>query len=75
MDILRSAAERGIRYLEELGERPVGPRPEAIAALDSLDIPFPDESTPAEQMLQTLDELGSPATVGSPECASRCLFR
>jgi glutamate/tyrosine decarboxylase-like PLP-dependent enzyme len=66
MEILRSAAERGIRFLEGLGDRPVGPRPEAIAALERFDVPFPDDPTPAETMLEMLDTLGSPATVGSP---------
>jgi glutamate/tyrosine decarboxylase-like PLP-dependent enzyme len=65
MDILRSAAERGIRYLENIGERPVVPGPESIAALDRFDIPLPDDPIPPAQMLQMLDTLGSPATVGS----------
>lgn len=66
MEILRSAAERGIRYLEGLKKRRVGPRPEAIAALDRFDMPFPDDPMTPENMLEMLDTLGSPATVGSP---------
>jgi glutamate/tyrosine decarboxylase-like PLP-dependent enzyme len=66
MEILRSAAERGIRYLENLGHQPVVPEPDAIAALDQLDIPLPEHPIPPEQMMEMLDTLGSPATVGSP---------
>lgn len=65
MEILRSAAERGIRFLEGLGDRTVGPAPEAIAALERFDVPFPDDPMAAEAMLEMLDSLGSPATVGS----------
>lgn len=65
MDILRSAAERGMHFLETLSERSVAPHPDALAALDQLDIPLPAEGIPAEEMLKLLDEIGSPATIGT----------
>ena len=65
MEILRSAARRGIRFLETLGDRPVAPSPEAVAALDRFDVPLPGKGCDPETMLEQLDRLGSPATVAS----------
>jgi len=65
MDILLSAARRGIRFLETISERPVAPRPEAIAALDQLDVPMPQDGTDPESLIEQLDALGSPATVAT----------
>ncbi len=61
---MQSAAERAVRYLEEVQERRVGPSPEAVAALGAFYEPFPAEPSPAEDVLRTLDEFGSPATMG-----------
>src|SRR4051794_24156226 len=61
-DLLQSSAERAIRYLESLPERPVRPDPEAVARLAELHVPLPESSTEPERVLRLLDELGSPAT-------------
>ncbi|MGD2031777.1 MAG: pyridoxal-dependent decarboxylase, partial [Gammaproteobacteria bacterium] len=65
MEILRSAARRGIRFLETLDNRPVAPAPEAVANLDKFDVPLPQKGCDPETMLEQLDRLGSPATVAS----------
>ncbi len=65
MEILRSAARRGIRFLETLDHRAVAPSPEAVAALDEFDAPLPRQGCDPETMLEQLDRLGSPATVAS----------
>lgn len=64
-DVLRSAAERAIRYLDGLGARGVAPTPEAVAALRGFAHPLPEDGTPPEDVLARLDDLGSPATVAS----------
>ena len=63
--LLSNAAERAIRYLEGLGERRVFPSPEAHQRLAELEFDFPDVPTLPEEVLATLDEIGSPATVAS----------
>ena len=63
--LIEDAARRGRRYLRELGDRPVGPSPQALAALDELDAPLPDEPSSPAQALELLDRLGSPATVAT----------
>jgi glutamate/tyrosine decarboxylase-like PLP-dependent enzyme len=63
-ELLRDAAERSISYLESLAERPVSPRPEAVAALSALDVPLPEKPTDARVVLERLDELVTPATMG-----------
>src|SRR5689334_17145114 len=63
--LLRDAAERAIRYLNELDERSVGPTAEAIAALSVLDAPLPESSSDPADVLALLDRVGSPATTAS----------
>ena len=65
MDVLRDAAERSIAYRERLERRPVAPDPAALAGLGALDIPFPDASLGAAEVLAELDRIGSPATVAT----------
>ncbi|HEY7356986.1 MAG TPA: aminotransferase class V-fold PLP-dependent enzyme [Ktedonobacterales bacterium] len=62
-ELLMDAAERGIRYRENLGERRVAPASEAVARLTELGGPLPDAPTDAASVLKLLDEIGSPATV------------
>lgn len=61
--LLEGAAHSAIGYLAEEDTRPVAPRPEALAALDALRGPLPEEPTNAEDVLRLLDTYGSPATV------------
>src|ERR1043166_4093642 len=62
--VLQSAAQRAIQYVEEISERRVAPSPEAVRALDAFDEPFPQGPAAPEEVIRTLDELGSPATMG-----------
>ena len=63
-DLLRSAAERAIHYLEGLDNRAVRPDPVAVARLKEFDIPFPEQPVEPSAVLAMLDELASPATMG-----------
>ena len=65
-DLLLDTARRSARYLEGLDGRAVTPTPEALAALRRLaGAPLPQHGLAAEQVLATLDDVGSPATVAS----------
>ena len=64
-DLLQDAAARADRYLSGLAERRVSPSPDAVARLDRLGGPLPDAGEPASEVLALLDEVGSPATVGT----------
>ncbi|MHB1356899.1 MAG: pyridoxal phosphate-dependent decarboxylase family protein [Anaerolineae bacterium] len=61
-ELLENAAQRAITYLQTLDSRGVAPTPEAIARLADLNEPLPDNPTPDEVVLRTLDEVCSPAT-------------
>ncbi|HTY12301.1 MAG TPA: pyridoxal-dependent decarboxylase [Bacteroidota bacterium] len=63
-DVLRSAAERAIKYLEGLERRGVRPDPDAVRRLQELDIPFPETPAQPDAILRMLDEYVSPATMG-----------
>ncbi|MFN8590180.1 MAG: aminotransferase class V-fold PLP-dependent enzyme [Thermomicrobiales bacterium] len=60
--LLRDGAERAIRYLGGLDERPVGVASEAIARLALLDEALPDSPRVAAEVLAQLDTIGSAAT-------------
>jgi glutamate/tyrosine decarboxylase-like PLP-dependent enzyme len=64
-ELLSNASKRAIRYLEGLSERRVFPFQEARDGLSELEFDLPAGPTPPEQVLATLDEIGSPATVAS----------
>ena len=61
-ELLISAAERAIRYLDGLNERGVAPDPTIVARLAELDIPLPDHPSPADETLALLNSYG-PATM------------
>ncbi len=63
--LLRHAATRSADYLNHLGTRPVFPSPKTLARLTELGGSLPDDPTDPEQVLEILDEIGSPATVAS----------
>jgi glutamate/tyrosine decarboxylase-like PLP-dependent enzyme len=65
MHILEAAAARSIRYLDGLEARPVAPTAESIAALDRFDGPLPDAPCEPGDILDLLDEVGSPATMAT----------
>jgi glutamate/tyrosine decarboxylase-like PLP-dependent enzyme len=64
-ELLSDVATRASRYLAGINERPVAPSSEAIARLQGLGGPLPDASADPAQILALLDEIGSPATVGT----------
>src|SRR5690242_6482652 len=64
-DLLMDAANRGARYVSEIGSRRVAPRPEDIARVSSLGGPVPEEPADPKAVLAQLDEFGSPATIAS----------
>lgn len=63
-DLLMDAAKRAIKYREEITDRLVGPSAGAIERLREFEIPLPDNPVNPGQMLEILDEIGSPATIG-----------
>jgi glutamate/tyrosine decarboxylase-like PLP-dependent enzyme len=63
-DLLVRTAEIAARYLETLKERSVAPAPEAVAGLAELNQPLQDSLRTPTEVLETLDRIGSPATVG-----------
>jgi len=64
-DLIREAARRSARYLEDLNERSVAPPPEAVARLKGFDVPLQHEPIAPIKVLAELDDLGSAATVAS----------
>ena len=57
--------DRALAYLGGVADRPVGPDREAVARLSELDFALPDAGLAPPDVLQMLDESGSPATVAS----------
>ena len=64
-ELLESASARAIAYLESLDKRRVSPDADAVQHLADLDISLPDAGIDPQTMLNTLDQIGSPATVAS----------
>ncbi len=64
-DLLTDAAQRAVRYLANLPDRPVRPQPAAVARLREWDAPLPDAPADPGTILRQLDELGSPATMAT----------
>jgi glutamate/tyrosine decarboxylase-like PLP-dependent enzyme len=62
-ELLKLAAGTAARYLQTLEHRGVAPTAEALARLSELDEAFPAHGASPEDVLRTLDEVGSPATV------------
>jgi hypothetical protein len=63
-DLLNRTAEIAARYLETLDERGVAPAPEALALLAELDQPLQEDPQDPTAVLEMLDRIGSPATMG-----------
>ncbi len=61
--LLLDAAQRGVRYRAAVANRPVAPEPAALAALAAFDTALPDRGRDAQDVLDQIDRLGSPATV------------
>ncbi|MCX6152396.1 MAG: aminotransferase class V-fold PLP-dependent enzyme [Ignavibacteriales bacterium] len=63
-ELLLDTARRSIHYREEILNRSVVPTAEAIKQLKKFDIPFPQNPSTPENVINMLDEIGSPATMG-----------
>lgn len=64
-ELLAETAERAARYLLEINDRSVAPSAEAIAGLEALAGPLPNEPSDPAKVLALLDDIGSPATVAT----------
>ena len=64
-ELLGDAAARAARYLTELDRRSVVPSPEAVARLQTLGGPLPENPSAPAEILALLDDIGSPATVAT----------
>jgi glutamate/tyrosine decarboxylase-like PLP-dependent enzyme len=63
-DLLNQAAAIAALYLETLDERGVSPTPEALARLAELNQPLQQDPQNPAAVLEMLDRIGSPATMG-----------
>src|SRR5271168_3757696 len=64
-DLLGDAANRARRYLDGLDARAVAPTADALANLSHFDGPLPEHPTSPAEVLEQLDQFGSPATMAS----------
>ena len=64
-ELLRHAAETARKYVQEIGERRVAPTESDLAGLTKFREPFPNAPSDPLQVLNKLNELGSPATVAT----------
>ena len=64
-DLLLDAAGRASRYLADLQERSVAPSDEALEGLKRLEGTLPRQPIDPHDTLALLDEVGSPATLGT----------
>src|SRR5262245_46173009 len=62
--LLLEAARRAVAYLQQISGRRVSPGPEAVGALDQLGGTMPEGPTSPAAVLDLLDRLAAPATVG-----------
>jgi glutamate/tyrosine decarboxylase-like PLP-dependent enzyme len=62
-ELLTLAAERAIRYVDNVSGRPVAPTPADLAALTGFHEPFPAGPCNAVDVVKQLDAIGSPASV------------
>src|ERR1700704_2415391 len=65
LDALSFAAERGQQYAAEIRERRVAPTEPQIRELSKFHEAFPENSSDPRNVVATLDEFGSPATVAT----------
>jgi glutamate/tyrosine decarboxylase-like PLP-dependent enzyme len=61
--LLKAVAERAIRYVSRMDQRNVNPSAADLAALSGFHEPFPSGPSDSHEVLEKLDEIGSPATV------------
>jgi glutamate/tyrosine decarboxylase-like PLP-dependent enzyme len=63
--LLDQAAQRAKNYLDGIRQRAVAADPKAVAALENFWQPLQDDPLGAGEVLEILDDVGSPATVAS----------
>ena len=63
--LLEDAARRAADYLTHAANRRVAPSESDLDALRQLHVPFPEAPLPALDVIESLDRIGSPATVAS----------
>lgn len=61
-DLLRDAAARAMRYRRDVESDPVRPDPDAD--LSAVSGPLPEDGSPAEEVIDLIDRVVSPATMG-----------
>ncbi len=64
-ELLRQAAEIARKYVQEIAERWVAPTKRDLDHLTRFREPFPNAPSDPMQILEKLDEIGSPATVAT----------
>lgn len=64
-ELLRQAAEIARKYVQEIAERRVAPTKRDLDHLTRFREPFPNAPSDPMQILEKLDEIGSPATVAT----------
>jgi len=64
-ELLRQAAEIARKYVQEIAERRVAPTKRDLDYLTRLREPFPSAPSDPMQILEKLDEIGSPATMAT----------
>jgi glutamate/tyrosine decarboxylase-like PLP-dependent enzyme len=64
-ELLNLAGDRAIRYLNVISDRAVAPSREAIERLSDLGGPLPERPSDPAEVIQALDEIGSPATMAT----------
>ena len=64
-ELLREAAARALKYVAGIGERSVGPAERDVQSLARFRERFPTSPSDPMQVLERLDEFGSPATVAT----------
>ena len=62
--VLAEAARRGAAYIQRISDRRVSPSAEALRALEQLGGDLPEEPSSAFEIVDLLDRLASPATMG-----------
>jgi glutamate/tyrosine decarboxylase-like PLP-dependent enzyme len=63
--LLQEAAGRALKYLAGINDRRVAPAERDVDRLAEFREPFPSSSSDPMQILKTLDEIGSPATLAT----------
>ena len=63
--LLAETADRAARYVSEIGNRRVAPQKADVARLEELGGSLPDSPSDPAEVLASLDDIGSPATVAT----------